>query len=224
MGGVPAGKNRLLIFCRSDEVMKRIAMKKSLLLLLPAVLLAAGAEAPNVKGYKTAGSPMAPVTIELYTDYQCPHCREFYLTVLPQLNEEFIKTGKLRLIHRDFQLPQFQFSKLATRYANAAGEIGKYDVVARQLFVTQPDWWQNGEIDRQVARVLSPEEMEKVRAMVKDDAHLDDTVKQDREMATKDDVHATPTVVIVHRGKREPVEGGISFGLLKQYIDDKLKQ
>jgi protein-disulfide isomerase len=66
--------------------------------------------------------------------------------------------------------------------------------------------------------------MEKVRAMVKDDTHLDDTVVQDREMAQKDNVHATPTVVIVYKGKREPVEGGVSFGLLKQYINDKLKE
>jgi protein-disulfide isomerase len=199
-------------------------MKKTLLLLLPALLLAAGVEAPNVKGFKTAGSPMAPLTIEVYTDYQCPHCREFYLTVLPPLTEEFIKTGKVRLIHRDYQLPQFQYSKLATRYANAAGEIGKYDVVARQLFVTQPDWWLNGKIDEEVARVLSASDMEKVRNLVKNDEHLDDTVKADREMAMKDDVHATPTVVIVYKGKREPVEGPVSFPLLKQYITDKLKQ
>lgn len=199
-------------------------MIRSLLLLVPALVLAAGVEAPNVKGFKTAGSPMAKLTIEVYTDYQCPHCREFFLTVLPPLTEEYIKTGKVRLIHRDYQLPQFQYSPLATRYANAAGEIGKYDVVARQLFVTQPDWWLNGKIDEQVARVLSPSDMEKVRAMVKDDAHLDDTVKQDREMAQKDNVHATPTVVFVYKGKREPFEGPVSFPLLKQYIDDKLKE
>jgi protein-disulfide isomerase len=201
----------------------KIATMKSLLLIVPALLLAAGAETPAVKAYKISGSANAPVTLEIYTDYQCPHCREFYLTVLPQLNEEFIKTGKVRLVHRDYQLPQFQFSKLATRYANAAGEIGKYDVVGRQIFVTQPDWWQNGNLDAEVARVLSPAEMEKVRAKVKDDEHLDDTVKQDREMAQKDDVHSTPTVVIVSKGKREPVEGGVSFGLLKTYINDKLK-
>jgi protein-disulfide isomerase len=197
---------------------------RSLLLLMPALLLAAGVEAPNVKGFKTSGAPMAPLTLEIYTDYQCPHCREFFLTVLPQINEEFVKTGKVRIVHRDYQLPQFQYSKLATRYANAAGEIGKYDVVARQIFVTQPDWWQNGKLDEEVARVLSPSDMEKVRTLVKEDAHLDDTVAQDKEMAQKDNVHATPTIVIVYKGKREPVEGPVNFTILKQYISEKLKE
>jgi protein-disulfide isomerase len=59
--------------------------------------------APN---FKESGSPSAPMTIELYTDYQCPHCREFYLDVLPQLTKEYINTGKVRLIHRDFRLSQ----------------------------------------------------------------------------------------------------------------------
>jgi protein-disulfide isomerase len=188
-------------------------------------LLVAAGETTDVKGFKTSGPPMAPLTIEVYTDYQCPHCREFYLTVLPQLTTEFINTGKVRLIHRDFRLPQFQYSKTATRYANAAGEIGKYDAVANQLFLTQPDWAQNGNVDGTVAKVLSPAEMEKVRAMVKDDTHLDDAVVRDEAMANNvDHISATPTVVIVYRGKREPISGGVSFGLLKSYINGKLSE
>src|ERR1039457_6012538 len=123
-----------------------------LMLLAPAVLLAASATVPDVPTFKISGSPMAPVTLEVYTDFQCPHCREFYMTVLPSLTTEFINTGKVRLIHRDFRLPQFQFSKTAARYANAAGTIGKYDVVANQLFLTQPDWAVNGNVDATVAK------------------------------------------------------------------------
>jgi protein-disulfide isomerase len=171
------------------------------------------------------GSPSAPITLEVYTDYQCPHCREFYLDVLPSLTKEFIATGKVRLIHRDFRLPQFQFSKTATRYANAAGQIGKYDVVARQLFETQPEWSQNGDVDGTVAKVLSPAEIDQVRTLVKTDSHLDDATVRDEAMAiNQDHLRATPTVIIVYKGKREQVSGGVTYPLLKTYLDNKLAE
>jgi protein-disulfide isomerase len=192
-------------------------------LFASAILLAglAGA-APN---FKESGSASAPMTIELYTDYQCPHCREFYLDVLPQLTKEYINTGKVRLIHRDFRLSQMPYSKTATRYANAAGQIGKYDVVAKQLFETQPEWSQNGNLDAEIAKVLAPADMEKVRNLVKNDPHLDDQTVRDEAMAINEDhLTATPTIVIVYKGKRESVSGGANWALLKSYIAGKLGQ
>jgi len=177
------------------------------------------------KNFKESGSPTAPVTVEIYTDYQCPACRELYMNTLPSLNGDFVATGKVRLLHRDYPLPQHQYSKLATRYANAAGTIGKYDVVANQIFVTQPEWEQNGNVDGAVAKVLAPADLEKVRAMVKTDTHLDDSVVQDVAMGNNQDhVNQTPTIVIVAKGKREPISGGMPYAVLKQYLNQKLSQ
>jgi protein-disulfide isomerase len=211
-----------------------------LLLFIPALLLTAQTPAATKKAsdhkalataasmpqnFKESGSPTAPITIEIYTDYECPSCRNLYMTVLPSLNTDFVATGKVHLLHRDFPLPQHQFSKLATRYANAAGTIGKYDLVANQIFVTQPEWDQNGNVDAAVAKVLSAGDMERVRALVKNDTHLDDSVTRDVAMANQQDhVNETPTIVIVAKGKREVISGGMPYNILKQYLDNKLKQ
>ncbi|HYA18314.1 MAG TPA: thioredoxin domain-containing protein [Bryobacteraceae bacterium] len=177
-----------------------------------------------VKNFKESGSPVAKVGIELYTDYECPACREFYLNVLPILNREYIATGKVHLLHRDFPLPQHKFTKIATRYANAAGQIGKYDLVAKQLFDTQPEWSQNGNIDVQIGKVLPPGDLVKVRELVTSDAHLDDTVNADVQMGSyTDHLQQTPTIVIVANGKREVIGGAPPYSILKQYIDSKLK-
>jgi protein-disulfide isomerase len=194
---------------------------RSLLLLLPLALMAsAQAQTP---AFKESGTVMAPITVELYTDYQCPHCRAFYLETLPLLTAEFVKTGKVRLIHRDFPLAQFQYSKTAMHYANAAGQVGKFEAVALQLFETQPDWAQNGNVDAAVAKVLTPAEMEKVRKLVKTDSHLDDSVARDVAMATETDhVTSTPTIVIVYKGKRETITGGVPYSSLKSYLNGKL--
>jgi protein-disulfide isomerase len=213
-----------------------------LLFLVPVIVISAQAQTPatslkkvsdtkvgapakaGVANYKESGSPSAPITVELYTDYECPACRAFYLDSLPNLTRDFVATGKVRLIHRDFRLPQHQYSKLATRYANAAGEIGKFDVVTQAIFQAQPDWSQNGNLDAVVAKVLSPGDMEKVRAMVKNDTHLDDITVADEAMANNlDHLNQTPTIVIVSKGKREVIGGGMPYMILKQYLEQKLK-
>jgi protein-disulfide isomerase len=210
-----------------------------LLLFVPALLLTAQtpaapkktsdhtalAAASIPKNFKESGSPTAPVTVELYTDYECPACRAFYMETLPSLNSDFVATGKVRLVHRDYPLPQHQFSKQATRYANAAGTIGKYEIVANQIFVTQPEWSQNGNVDAAVAKVLSPADMEKVRALVKSDSHLDDSVAVDQAMANNTDhLTQTPTIVIVAKGKRDVISGGVNYTILKAYLNQKLTQ
>ena len=210
-----------------------------LLLFVPALLLTAQTPAAPKKtaahkalaaasiprNFKESGSPSAPIGIEVYTDYECPACRSFYLDVLPSLNADFVATGKVRLLHRDFPLQMHQFSKLATRYANAAGMIGKYDIVANQIFVSQPDWAQNGNVDASVAKVLSPADMEKVRAMVKTDTHLDDSVTKDVAMGSNmDHLTQTPTIVIVAKGKRDVIGGIVSYPILKAFLNQKLAQ
>ncbi len=46
------------------------------------------------------GSPSAPVTIILYSDFQCAHCQQFALTTEKQLDKAYIETGKVRLIFK----------------------------------------------------------------------------------------------------------------------------
>jgi protein-disulfide isomerase len=214
-------------------------MMRYLLFFIPALLLTAQtpaapkkaadhkalAAASLPKNFKESGSPTAPVTVEIYTDYECPACRDLYMNTLPSLTADFVATGKVHLVHRDYPLPQHQFSKLATRYANAAGTIGKYDLVANQLFVTQPEWSQNGNVDATVAKVLAPADLEKVRALVKTDSHLDDSVAQDVAIAnSQDHLTQTPTLVIVAKGKRDVIGGGMPYSILKQYLNQKLAQ
>jgi protein-disulfide isomerase len=183
--------------------------------------------APAVTNFKVSGSPNAPITIDLYTDYQCPSCRVFYLNTLPLLMTDFVKTGKVRLIHRDFPLPMHQFGPTATLYANAAGEIGRYDLVAKQLFDTQAEWSQNGNVDAQVAKVLPPGEMQQVRQLVKDDPRLEETVKKDVAQGQLDNLTETPMIEISTRGgKREKIVGlaSMPYSVLKAYLQQKVAQ
>ena len=49
------------------------------------------------------GNPNAPVTIAFWSDYQCPFCKQFELTILPQIVTQYVDTGKVRIVFKDFQ-------------------------------------------------------------------------------------------------------------------------
>ncbi|HWH07112.1 MAG TPA: thioredoxin domain-containing protein [Candidatus Paceibacterota bacterium] len=64
--------------------------------------------AVDIKDVKTEGSPFignpsAPVTMAVWFDYQCPFCKQFELTTVSQLYSEYVETGKLRIVFKDFQ-------------------------------------------------------------------------------------------------------------------------
>ncbi len=52
------------------------------------------------------GSPDAPVVISLYEDFLCPACQQWSASVKPQLVEDFVKTGQVRLEFNQFPLQQ----------------------------------------------------------------------------------------------------------------------
>ncbi len=79
----------------------------------------------------TLGSPIlgdlkAPVTLIEFTDYECPFCKKFYKNALPKLKKEYIDTGKLRLVVRDFPLPFHKNARPAANAAHCAGEQDKF--------------------------------------------------------------------------------------------------
>jgi len=174
------------------------------------------------KNFKEIGSPSAPLTIEVFSDYECPSCRSLWMDTMPQVMRDYVTPGKVRIVHRDFPLPQHQYTRLATRYANAAGQIGRYELVIDQIFKTQPTWSGNGNVDAEVAKVLPPGEMQKVRDLVKNDMHLDDTVTADVALGQQIPLAETPTMLLIYKGKRDKVSGALPYNVMKSYLDQIL--
>lgn len=79
----------------------------------------------NLKGY-VLGRPDAPLTMVEFTDLQCPFCRQFAITSFDEIKKNWIDTGKLRYISRDFPLDFHAQAMPAARAARCAGEQGKF--------------------------------------------------------------------------------------------------
>ncbi len=63
------------------------------------------------------GKKDAPVTIVEFSDYECPFCKKAFTEVLPQIKKEYIDTGKVKLVYKDFPL---NFHANAQKEAEAA--------------------------------------------------------------------------------------------------------
>jgi protein-disulfide isomerase len=71
------------------------------------------------------GDQNAPVTVIEYGDFQCPFCGKFFKDTGSTLREKYVKTGKVKLIYRDFAFLGDE-SLWAANAARCAGEQGKF--------------------------------------------------------------------------------------------------
>jgi protein-disulfide isomerase len=181
--------------------------------------------APPADKGKILGSATAPVTIEIFSDFECPMCKNFHEDTLPLLMRDFVVSGKVSIVSREFPLniPAHKYSRQAANYATAAARIGKYDAVANILFHTQESWGASGKVWETVASVLSPDQQKKVQALATDPGVLAE-VETDYNYAVASGINGTPTLFLTRGSKRYPASGGVlQYNLLKSMIDDLLK-
>jgi protein-disulfide isomerase len=176
----------------------------------------------DIDPHAALGSKTAPVVIEVFSDFQCPACKSLYDATNRNLMDNYVNTGKVYLIHRDFPLPMHSHSKVAAQYSRAAAQIGKLEAVEDVLFQNQDKWEASGDVDGTVAKVLSPAEMTKVRALVKSGA-VDALITKDQAIGNNTyRVNQTPTTVFHANGQTFPYAGVMSWDILKQFLDQLL--
>jgi protein-disulfide isomerase len=177
----------------------------------------------DIDPHKAFGSKSAPIVMEIFSDYQCPACKTLFLTTNRQLMENYVSTGKVFVVHRDFPLPMHAHSRVAARYARAAAEIGKVEPVEQALFENQDKWEQTGDVDGTVAVVLTPAEMTKVRALMKGGT-LEPLIDKDYQLGQMYRVNQTPTSVFHAKGQTYPYSGVMSYEILRTFLDQLLSQ
>jgi len=110
----------------------------SLIVLMSAVLINAATygESPDFliqDDDVVRGDPKAPITMLEYSDFTCGFCEKFFHETFPKLLSEYIETGKVRFVYRDF--PRGIGSPLrAADAARCAGEQHAYWPMHDRLF------------------------------------------------------------------------------------------
>jgi protein-disulfide isomerase len=92
---------------------------------------------PPAIGERALGSPDAPVTIIEYASSTCPHCAAFHVETFPTLKKDYVDTGKVRFVFREF--PFDDLALAAFMVARCAPEE-KYFPIIDVLFEQQRSW------------------------------------------------------------------------------------
>jgi protein-disulfide isomerase len=79
-----------------------------------------------IKDEPTKGDAKAPVTIIEWSDFECPFCERFFSQTYGQLNDQYIKTGKAKLVFRNFPLSFHPMAQKAAEAAECAFDQGKF--------------------------------------------------------------------------------------------------
>jgi protein-disulfide isomerase len=172
---------------------------------------------------KAFGSKSAPVVVEIYSDFQCPACKQLFINTTQKVMDNYVNTGKVYLVHRDFPLPMHAYSRVAASYSRAAAHIGKCEPVEQALFQNQEKWETNGDVKGIVANVLSPAEMKRVQALV-DAKTLEPLIEKDKQIGQTLPVTQTPTSVFHSKGQNYPYAGTLSYDVLKDFLDQLVAQ
>lgn len=80
------------------------------------------------------GDADAPVTIIEWSDFECPFCARFHTQTAGQIEENFVKTGKVKFVYKHFPLSFHQNAQKAAEAAECAGEQGKFWEMHDMLF------------------------------------------------------------------------------------------
>ena len=156
---------------------------------------------------KSMGNPNAPMRMDLWDDFTCPHCKILHEQILSRIIADYVTPGKAYLVFHEFTLtgPGHEHSRTASMYAAAAARVGKYQQVADALFQTQSSWAVSGKVWETVAPALTPAEQKKVQALMSDPTVAAE-VQSDLEQGIAAHVDRTPTLVMTRKGKADPME------------------
>lgn len=173
------------------------------------------------------GSKNAKVTFIDYASLSCPHCAAFYGEAFDQLKKEYIDTGKVKFVYRDF--PLNQPSLIAATIAicrsyefSEAQRAKRYHEFVKLLYDAQNSWVFSTDAVAKLESIAVLDGMSK--GLVKKcarDVGLQDSILKARMLAARDlEIESTPTFFV--NGRK--VQGFVGYKKIKELIDIELNK
>ena len=144
------------------------------------------------------GDPAAPVTLIEYASWTCPACLDFHTRIMPTVKSDYIDTGKVRVVFREFPTAPANVTVAGFAIARCAPDEAYYDVLD-ELFVRQDAILtlarQGGPVVEALKQIASNHGIDGDEAFQAclDDQDNRDAIRASIAAATAKDVNATPT-------------------------------
>jgi protein-disulfide isomerase len=166
---------------------------------------------------RVLGKADAPVTVIEYASMTCPHCAAFHAGPYPALKKEYIETGKVKFIFRDFPLDRLALA--AAMMARCAPKE-RYFPVVDIILKTQQNWARVADPAAALSQIglLAGISKETYQACVSNKAVFDGVMKIRNDGDKKFKVQSTPTIIV--NGKT--FEGQATIEKLREVLDAEL--
>lgn len=168
------------------------------------------------------------VTMVEFGDYQCQYCARFHNETKDQIMDNFVNTGELRFVFKDFvinDLPSDRASTLAAEASYCAADQGKYwqyhDVLYDNSRGENTGWVTEDSL-KQFATRIGIQNLTEFSGCLQNHAHQD-LVEANTQLANGLGLRSTPSFVIISN-ETVPIaiEGAQPYTVFKQAIDDVL--
>ena len=172
------------------------------------------------------GDSNAKVLIIEYASLSCPHCAVFYKEAYERLKDEYISTGKVRFVFRDFPLNQQALvaGAVAECVARDSGEQSseKYHEIIKILFKAQDSWAFDPKYTEKLETIMKLDGMgqDRFNSCINDKKIHDKILAKRMDASNSLKINSTPTFFI----NGEISEGYVDYITIKNIIDKKLKQ
>ncbi|MFQ5496556.1 MAG: DsbA family protein [Nitrosopumilus sp.] len=171
-------------------------------------------------GSPIMGDVNAPITILEWGDYQCTFCYKFHQNTLDIINEDYIKTGKVKLVFKDFPL-NGPDSLLAAEASYCAHDQGKYWEYHDELYKNwggeRTGWVSRDSLDKFASAVnLDLEEFNKCL----DNKKYQNKVTTLHEFGEKIGIDATPSFLVFNEEKIVKIRGNQPLEVFLKTFDE----
>lgn len=169
-----------------------LTLALALALVLPSTTLAAGMTNPSV------GKRNAPITMQVWFDYECPFCKSFHKDVLSSVEDYAVGTGVVRIVYRDFQFLG-EDSTTAALYSRAIWKTSRAKwAVWHDLMMRRTTAENEGGIEsiRTAVREAGLDLAKVEKTLKKNKSKYTKAINKDRAAGTKLGVNGTPSTLI----------------------------
>lgn len=174
---------------------------------------------------RVRGDQQAPVTLLEYSDFTCGFCEKFFQETWPLLNSEYIQTGKLRLIYRDFPRAVSGPSVDTAMAARCAGEQGQYWSMHDRLFSSSRKF-SSDQLQQQAEDLRL--NVRQFSECVQEERYIE-SIYRDRMEGGSIGVRGTPHFILylTHNPEAGPllvIPGALPFDTFQEHIEKLLQQ
>jgi len=171
-------------------------------------------------GSPIMGNPSATITIVEWGDYQCTFCYKFHQSTLNTIKHDFIETGKVKLVFKDFPL-NGPDSVLAAEAAYCAQDQGKYWQYHDELYKNwggeRTGWVNRDSLDKFATTVSL--DLEKFDKCLDDHKYLE-RVNQMYEFGKEIGIDATPSFLVFSNEKIIKITGNQPLEVFLKSLDE----